>query len=425
MSSSRSNSETQKSTGSFLVSIGIHVSIILVLASVIVIPGLKPPEAVIFQTPTIRKPDRIPPKEIEHQLRTQEKQQRGGRPTIPKYTVSQSVGSISLPEVKTTIKSTPIKHLSNLANFGNSGLGEGLGGGRGLGGLGIGTSEIRVWGIPERTERVAFLVDASKSMLEDQRGGAFGYEAVKRELTQVIQGLSEATFFNVIVFEKGVDVFQPKMVLANGEMKSSVEKWITPYNRDFKHEVFGTLQNNYTPKMSLQGARGGTTRMDLAIAAACEMGADTIFIISDGTPRVFRPLTPQEEAEKEKYRKELDKPDSPLRKQIERDRERIKEARKKLNDEREKRGVPPQIMEQENNGGGGGPNPKFNDDAVLKYLSDVVEKLYVEKKQKPPRVHVIGYETDTSSEQFLRALTSQNKGQFRRIKSLVKPIASN
>jgi hypothetical protein len=230
----------------------------------------------------------------------------------------------------------------------------------------------------------------------------------------MVQGLSEGTFFNIIIFEKGVDVYQPKMSLASPEAKSRVEKWIAPYNSDFKNQVYGTIQNNYTPQAKIDGARGGTTRMDLAIAAACEMGADTVFLLTDGTPRIFRPLTEQELEEKKKYDAEM----TPEKlKAYEERKAKLEEERRKINEERAKKGLPPKVQEKSAGAGGKSFNPQFN--------NDVIQKLYVDKKKKPPRIHVVGYEVDQATEQFLRALASQNKGQFRRIKSLVKPIVND
>ncbi len=408
-------------TGAFLLSIGIHAGLIFLFAGVVVFQYFKR-APVQFRTPPTPQVQRIEPRKLEYKVRMQEQQKKSGRPTVSPRLTSTALGSISLPQVKTTIKPTPNKVLSNLTSFGGNGLGDGFGGGTGTGGLGLGMSAVTFFGIKDRGERIAFLVDASKSMLEDERGGGYGYEAVKKELVRMVQGLSEATFFNIIIFEKGVDVYQPKMTLAGPEAKARVEKWIAPYNSDFKNQVYGTLQNNYTPQLKIEGARGGTTRMDLAIAAACEMGADTVFLITDGTPRIFRPLTEQEQEEKKKYDAEM----TPEKlKAYEERKAKLDEERRKLNEERAKKGLPPKVQEQSAGAGGRSFNPKFNNDVILKYLEDTIQKLYVDKKKKPPRIHVVGYEVDPATEQFLRALASQNKGQFRKIRSLVKPIVDN
>ena len=52
----------------------------------------------------------------------------------------------------------------------------------------------------------------------------------------------------------------------------------------------GSRLANYEPSPGHGiAARGGTTRMDLALTAAFEQGADTIFVLSDGKPIIYRP----------------------------------------------------------------------------------------------------------------------------------------
>jgi hypothetical protein len=351
-----------------------------------------------------------------------------------------------LPEVKTELKPIATKAVSSLTSFGGSGFGEGLGGGTGAGGLGLGVSQVNFFGITDRGERIAFLVDCSLSMLEDPKGGIPGYEAVKAELVKYVNRLSEGTFFNVIMFATDVDVFQPKMTLANAGAKEDLEKWIKPYNKDWKNNRLGNLYNNWRRFQDHAGdyyagglpASGGSTRMDLALAAAFDMGADTIFILSDGLPVVGKILTGKE---KERYDKMIEEWYKTHKKQIEnwkgpteKEQKAIQKAQEQWqaqiqaeNDARAKKGLPPKIFEGGRGGPGWGPPPppgpgSWTAEEIMDHLEKLQKEMYLDKKRKPPRIHCVGYLADPAAEQFLRNLASSNHGRFRKIKPLVKPI---
>ena len=67
--------------------------------------------------------------------------------------------------VKTNLQKNVGKSLSL------AGLGTGLGSGTGSGGLGIGTSTVSFFGIQARGERIAFVIDLSRSMVQGIRAG--------------------------------------------------------------------------------------------------------------------------------------------------------------------------------------------------------------------------------------------------------------
>jgi hypothetical protein len=345
--------------------------------------------------------------------------------------------------VKTELKPTPNKAVSSLSSFGGTGIGDGLGGGTGSGGLGLGVSQVNFFGITDRGERIAFLVDVSLSMLEDEKGGIPGYEAVKNELAKMVGRLSDGTFFNVIMFGNDVDIFRPKMILASPDIKEELEKWIKPYNVDWKNGKLGNLYNNWRPFQNHQGdyyaggtmAAGGSTRLDLALAAAFEQGADTIFILTDGVPVIGKLLQGKE---KEDYDKQVEawrkshkerELTSIEKKQQEKAVEAWKKQMAKEDADRAKHGLAPKITEAGRGGpGGGGPSPpgagSWTTAEILDHLKKLQKDVYESQKRKPPRIHCVGYQTDTGAEQFLKELAYNNHGRFRRVKALVKPIVA-
>lgn len=434
---SMSRRTRQRLTGVFVISLAIHCVFLAGMGGVVVFRYFKRPPAHFKSPPP--PAERIEPRKLEYKVRVEEQQKKSGRPVVTPRLTAQSVGAISLPEVKTELKPTPNKALSSLTSFGGSGIGEGLGGGTGSGGLGLGVSQVNFFGITDRGERIAFLVDVSLSMLEDEKGGIPGYEAVKTELAKMVNKLSDGTFFNVIMFGNDVDIFRPKMILASPDIKEELGKWLKPYNMDWKNGRLGNLYNNWRPFTQHQGdyyaggimAAGGSTRLDLALAAAFEQGADTIFILTDGVPVVGKLLQGKE---KEDYDKQVEiwrkthrehEPTQAEKKQQERAKEAWLKQIEKENADRAKRGLPPKITEA-GRSWGGGPGPpgmgSWTTAEILDHLKKLQKDVYESQKRKPPRIHCVGYQTDAGPEQFLKELAYDNHGRFRRMKALVKPI---
>lgn len=423
----------------FFGSVLLHVVLLIVGGSLVVYRHYFQRE-VQFKAPPPAK--RIDPRKLEYKVRVEEQQKKSGRPLIQPRLSAQRVSDISLPEVKVDIE--PVRQklaASTLKSFGGTGIGSGLGGGQGQGGLGLGVSQVNFFGITDRGERIAFLVDCSKSMLEDQRGGMAGYEAVKTELTKMVNKLSEGTFFNVYMFGDDVDVFQPKLMLASPRIKEELVKWIKPYNADWKQGKLGNLYRNWRPFLNHPGdyyaggipAAGGSTRLDLALAAAFEQGADTIFILTDGVPVIAKLLTGKEREEYDKVVEDWKKRNKSReltqieKKMQERAREEYEEKKRKETERRAKKGIAPKIVEQ--GGGYGGPGPptmgSWSQAEVLDHLKQLEKLYYKDKGKKPPKIHCVAYQTDPGAEQFLKELAYGHRGRFRQIKALVKPITGS
>jgi len=403
---------------SLLISLAINLLILAIAGWLVVFHHLFVEEAQ-FRSEEVVK--RLKPRELEYKVRVQELQKKSGRPVLQPRISADGLSKLSLPDVKVEIVSVKDKISANVKTMGISGLGTGIGSGTGHGGLGLGTSEVNFFGIRDRSERIAFLVDVSLSMLEDERGGVWGYERLKQEIIRMINGLSEGTFFNIIIFATHVDTFLPKLKVATPEIKERAVQFLKPYNvyeKKGDEKRFGNLYKNYfpAPEVGLP-ARSGTTRIDMALTAAFEQGADTIFILTDGSPRIWKLL---EGKEREDYEKRLARLTDRQKQKGKENAAKKRKERKKENAKRAKKGLPPKITEGGGGGGGGVPRPKWNHDDVLEHLKKLAENLY--KDRKPPRVHVIGYETNAPDENFLKELASDYRGKFRRIRGFLKAM---
>jgi len=463
--------------GVIFLSLGLHAAIIVAIGGVVVFRYFTRPP-VQFKTPPKQTVQRIEPRKLEYQVRMQEQQKKSGRPTVSARMTAQTLGSLSLPQIKTDVKPSRNDVFANVTGFGGSGLGDGLGSGTGAGGLGLGMSSVSFFGVQDRGEKIAILVDVSASMLGDDKGGAPGFQAVKTELGKVVKSLNEGTFFNVIVFAEAVDLFQEKLVLANTANKNAAVQFIEPYNQVTAESAseavkalagsggagggggaggkggggagggggqqrggtqgynkalgVGTHLNNYRPSSEdMAMAPWGTTRLDTALCAAFEQGADAIFILTDGKPRVLKPLTDAQREENEKYREENSEA-------IDQARNQKSQQLANENRTRAEKGLAPKVLEE-----GAGlnfrpPHPQepWSNQEMLAHVQKLVKMLYADKKLKPPHVHIVGYEITggsdpkdvkerTDAATFLRSLANRYQGNFRNLNSLVKPIVSS
>ncbi|GAB4239150.1 MAG: hypothetical protein OHK005_00330 [Candidatus Methylacidiphilales bacterium] len=285
-------------------------------------------------------------------------------------------------------------------------------------------STVQFFGIRDETQRVAFLLDVSGSMVTEQRGGEAGYDRLKQELIRMVWGLDPTSEFNVYLFGTDVDAFKPKAVPATDANKDEFAKWITPYMKD----RFGNIRSNSYSKR-LMGFTG-LTRLDVALTGAMETGSDTIFVLTDGTPMVKRPPTDKEladwqelrkrnakafvewEAQRDEYYKKYANIIAEMRVEIDR-------QNKALSGRTQEwiywidgfKGLPPR---PEHNAPPGyfKPDPEFTRNEILEYLDSLYEELYRPKEMKKPTIHIVGYSVAREDKDFLQQVSRRFGGRY-------------
>ena len=115
------------------------------------------------------------------------------------------------------------------------------------------------YGIPVCAKRIVFVLDTSGSM----RGSPL--YAAKTALLQVVDSLPESVNFDVVMFDKTVTVWQPRLI---------------PASRQAKTELKSTVQN--------RGMQSGTVSF-AAIEAAFKLEPEAIYFLSDGQPTDSQP----------------------------------------------------------------------------------------------------------------------------------------
>ncbi|MFX3681318.1 MAG: hypothetical protein ACN6I3_00180 [bacterium] len=406
-----------------VVSAAVHGFAGLVLASWKIYRYSRPPEATFTSpSPAVR----LPPANLAYRVQMQQLQQQSTRPPSQTAGQAESLLNQSLDQLDSpggafgtsALNGTPV-----VAGVG--GMGQGWGGLGGGGGrqLEFGVSAVDFFGIKKQGERVVFIVDAGASMVEPERGDLPGYDRVKQELVGMIDRLSPGTFFNIIVFGRDIDLYAPRMVVATADNTSQVAEWIAPYwrLREGKIDRRGPFRKNYEPRMVDWNGAGGSSRMDLALAAALELRADLIFMITDGTPSIRQGRKPSDEARwrqrVERYEVERERYENSQRGQeeiarYEGERAAWRAERDRVIAEREARGLPPVVREGGSRGAPSRPGPSrpsrptryYELAELVKFVRRQARLLYESAGIDLPSINVVGYSPNAKGEVVIEVL---------------------
>ena len=221
----------------FFVSIMIHIVLLFMAGAYVALEIIERQEikfvAKQFSRPKMKLRKLQVPVQIERKLRRQ-------APKLSKRVVIE-------PRLKT--KSVEFE-MPDITGFGGGRIshlaGEGLGGGS----LGFASSQINLFGLRSRGEKIVFLLDTNRRMLVDEVGGIPAYVIIKKELTYLIGKLPPTALFNVVVFDNGAAYsFSENLCMADEEHVERLCHWLAPLNADKRRIGFSTLPS---PKYRLE-----------------------------------------------------------------------------------------------------------------------------------------------------------------------------
>jgi hypothetical protein len=428
-------------------SLGVHVLAMLIFGGIVMVQRLTQ-ERTVFEVPPPART--YEPRKVELKVKVQKRQRSSSRPAVVPRMVSTRPSEIALPEIKMDPKLVRTTFQPKFKAVTGMGLGAGLGNGYGTSGFGEGVSSVNFFGIQAKGERIAICVDVSVSMIEPERGGPAGYLQVKDRVKDVIESLREGTLFTVIVFADACSVLDPKMQYANGETRQKAKRFLEPYNTEGN---YGLDSGNFQGGSTGVKAIGGTTRLDLALTAAMQVGADTILIISDGLPMVKKGVTA---AQMQAHAAEVAAwqqnnagaiaafaqaqavaaaapvqvqrvwvPPTPARPPS---KAPLREGAKPDPGAPAQPGHWSEVRVGGYGGHGGGvarpqappmPEPSYwKLPDFVEHISLLYEAVYKPKGLKPPQISCIGYQIDKDGGAFLRQLSDQYKGQYRLVRKL-------
>ena len=256
--------QKKRALNAILISLGVHL-LLIIGAVTLTIVIITPKPKMMFEG---KKSPSLPARKLEHAIRVKQMQKQTRKPQILQRLVTEAPSKVALPEMpdmKTpdikNMRDTPLMN-SRAGSIGGIGGGGG-GAGRGLTG-GMGYSDTKFFGENIRTRAITICMDISPSMIA--KGVV---QDVLTETIKMLENMNVGTKFNVVVYVDGGLAFAPQMVFATQENKAKALEWL-------KQPFDGRRQGN------LQGYSGSTPHM--AIKLAVEMGADTVFVLSDDPP---------------------------------------------------------------------------------------------------------------------------------------------
>jgi hypothetical protein len=205
---------------------------------------------------------------LEHSIRVKQMQKQTRKPQILQRLVTEAPSKVAMPKVD--IKPPDVKAPKTdivSAGAGSIGsIGAGGGFGRNIGGGG-GYSDSRFFGENVTTRCIVICMDVSPSMVV--KGVT---KDVLNETKKMLENIGPSTKFNIVIFVDGAASFAPQAIYATQENKAKVLAWLA--NTKFTGRgVSGGNNPDYS----------GSTPWE-AIPMAVDMGADTIFVLTDDPP---------------------------------------------------------------------------------------------------------------------------------------------
>lgn len=206
-----------------------------------------------------------------------------------------------------------------------------------------GTVQVNFFGIKSKGRRIAFLIEAERYMLTDQKGGIPAYQIVKEEIANMISKFDVSTSYNVLMFDHfHLSAFSEKLVPATSANIEKVRDWLYPVNQQF--EKIGLASVGYPKLKAAQEIEPVRNRLlqgyMLAIQYALESDVDTVFIMTSGWRHMARYETKEELAEYLKDVRWTDKNEEEWREAVAKAQTWLKEE----NEKRKAKGIPQRVV---------------------------------------------------------------------------------
>ena len=221
-----------------LISGGVHAIALFILGSITVYKYIIPDDAQFEEPPAVE--EEVPPPDVKVEIKPQAPPQQKAMQGLR----MKQVGNISVSAVDVNLPNMQ-DSFSVSAGIGNiGGSGALLGGTRGS--IGIGMSDVSVFGLKTRAERILFVIDANRQMVTDKKGGLNSYRVIKDEITDMVGSLSAGTLFNVVMQDRRkLMMFKPQLVPAGSEIHSELVQWIGKINTDAQNPGLEGVKETY------------------------------------------------------------------------------------------------------------------------------------------------------------------------------------
>lgn len=397
-------------------SAALHAIALFILGGITVVKYIIPDDAQ-FEEPA-EVAEEKPPPEVKVEIKPRHEIQ-------PMNNLStKNIGNIAVADIAVDLPSMSDSFSIRTGDVGNFGGASNLiGSGRGQ--LDFGSSQVNVFGIKAKAERILFVIDTNRQMVTDKKGGLNSYRVIKDEITDMVGNLNAGTLFNVMLQDRTKTLlFKPNLVAAGSDSHAQLVKWIAPINsnaskpglegvRSAKRPTLRSLSDQTVYKSLSIGHRGNETIF--LTQNALEQNIDTIFFITGyhkGFEGVHRSLNEKEEKEWQKKTNSREYKEKLAKHKIEvpQMRQRIAKELNRINAERRSKGQPPRVLEgygvysnanelglkwntrhpgPGGRGPGGRPNPLIEPRDIKKYLTQLNEQLYQQFDKPVPSINVV------------------------------------
>lgn len=343
-----------------LISLGLHLVGLLILGGITVMKHVIPDEAQFEEPPAVV--EEAPPPEVKVKIPPPDAPK-------PKSMSNMSMRPLANIAVANVAVDLPSMDQSFTVSTGLGSLGGGgLMGGAGGGSIGMGMSDVSVFGLKARAEKILFMIDAGRTMVYDEKGGLESYRVIKKEIADMVSNLSAGTLFNVMLYEDVgnntlVSLFQPNLKPAGAAISAELNRWFEPVNTDADRPGIRHLGGQQPPiETKVPGYERFYAGMrqypsaHAAVQSAMEMNVDAIFVITGehygfgavGQKKGKLRLALSEEDEARRLANMAEHTNSPEYKAHKAEwpsmLKRIQEAAAKENQKRAAQGLPPKVL---------------------------------------------------------------------------------
>ena len=394
------------------ISVLIHVIAAFVAGIVTVATHVMKEEAQ-FEEPPVVAEEELPPEvkiKITEQIPQQPIQQLQLRP----------VANIAVADVDLDLPSMN-EGFSVSAGLGAGGGGNLISGTRGS--VGIGISDVKIFGLRAKSERILFLIDVNRRMIVDGKGGLNSFKIIKNEIINKVSSLSAGTLFNVILIDDMKALkFKRKLMPAGSEIANEFTRWIAPINTNaaspgleeigYAEKISDTLDGDAGPEF-LRAIKHYSWRKEninlMHTQFALMQEADAIFHITayhEGFRKIKRFMTQKEELAWSKIESDLKwiEEEAAYIKEQPNMEQRVKSKLAKINAERRSKGMSERVLNDEyglpskvielglkwnNPHPGWKPEYDYTDKEVENYVKRLIEIKYSQLNRPNPTLNVV------------------------------------
>ncbi len=394
-----------------LISLGAHLLVGFLLAGWVVVKYVVPNEAQFEEAPTIQ--EEAPPPDVKVEIKPQAAPQNQAMRNLR----MQQVGNIAVANVDVDLPNME-ESFTVSSGLGNVGGGSILSGASGT--IGLGMSNVSVFGLKTRAERLLFVIDVSREMLTDKKGGLNSFKIIKNEITDMVGNLSTGTLFNVMLVDgKRSKLFKSQIVPSGTEVHQELIKWISPINSNVKSLGLETdrkarptrttalQKNEMSQHINTWSYRGNEVARNTQVAL--EQNVDAIFFITGyhrGFQEIRRISTDNEKKEWERitssdrYKKQM----AAYQAEVPKMQKRVTQKLASINKKRSAEGKPPRVLGERyglmsqatqlnlkwtNKHPGFEPDRRIDKREVEKYFRELVQVLYEDRDAPNPSINVI------------------------------------